>query len=114
MVRRSSSVHVMVRVATALVASVLVGAFLLVGTASSQSTTSGQAGTVTLEWLGWSHYRFTSPNGKVVLTNPFVNNPDSPVKLEDISQADIILPADGHGDDQGAPSTLPNKPVGPS
>jgi L-ascorbate metabolism protein UlaG (beta-lactamase superfamily) len=69
--------------------------------AESQTTGNAQGATVTMEWLGWSHYRFTSPNSKVVLTNPFVNNPDSPVKLEDITQADIILPADGHGDDMG-------------
>src|SRR5947209_701800 len=40
--------------------------------------TSAQSGTVTMQWLGWSHYRFTSPTGKILLTNPFVANPDSP------------------------------------
>ena len=24
-------------------------------------------GTVTMEWFGWSHFRFTSVNGKVIL-----------------------------------------------
>src|SRR5207237_10602966 len=60
------------------------------------------AGTVTVPWLGWSHYRFTSPTGKVLLTNPFVTNPDSPVRLDDITKADIIVVADGHGDEVGS------------
>lgn len=57
---------------------------------------------VKMEWLSWSHFRFTSPTGKVVLTNPFVTNPDSPVKLDDIKQADLILVADGHRDEIGS------------
>jgi len=59
------------------------------------------SGQVQVEWLGWSHYRFTSPSGKVVLTNPFTSNPDSPIKPEDIQQADLIVVADGHGDEVG-------------
>ena len=59
------------------------------------------AQTVKMEWLSWSHFRFTSPTGKVVLTNPWVTNPDSPVKLDDIKQADLILVADGHRDEIG-------------
>src|ERR1700687_4926347 len=46
-------------------------------------------GSVTVEWFGWSHYRFPSPAGKVVLTNPFTSNPDSPIKPEDIEKADL-------------------------
>jgi L-ascorbate metabolism protein UlaG (beta-lactamase superfamily) len=57
---------------------------------------------VTMEWFGWSHYRFTSPNGTVVLTNPFTTNPDSPIKASDITKADLIFAADGHGDEVGA------------
>jgi L-ascorbate metabolism protein UlaG (beta-lactamase superfamily) len=58
-------------------------------------------GQVKVEWFGWSHYRFTSPGGKVILTNPFTSNPDSPIKPEDIAQADLIVVADGHGDEVG-------------
>jgi L-ascorbate metabolism protein UlaG (beta-lactamase superfamily) len=56
---------------------------------------------VKMEWLSWSHFRFTSPNGKVLLTNPWVTNRDSPIKVEDVSKADIIVVADGHGDEIG-------------
>jgi L-ascorbate metabolism protein UlaG (beta-lactamase superfamily) len=62
-------------------------------------------GAVTMEWLGWSHFRFTSPTGKVILTNPFVANPDSPVRVEDMTRADLILVPNGHGDEVG--STVP-------
>jgi L-ascorbate metabolism protein UlaG (beta-lactamase superfamily) len=60
------------------------------------------AAPVKMEWLSWSHFRFTSPTGKVILTNPFTTNPDSPIKAADITKADIILVADGHGDEVGA------------
>lgn len=68
--------------------------------AAGQPPTPGQG--VTLEWLSWSHFRFTSPTGRVILTNPFITNPDSPVKLEDITRADLILVADGHRDEVGS------------
>ena len=61
-----------------------------------------QTGPVKMEWLSWSIFRFTSPGGKVVLTNPFVKNPDSPVKVEDFPKVDVILVADGHPDEVGS------------
>lgn len=60
-----------------------------------------QGGTVTVEWLGWNAWRFTSPTGKVILANPFVNNPDSIVGVNDITRADLILVTNGHGDEVG-------------
>jgi len=65
-------------------------------------------GSVGVEWFGWSHYRFTSPTGKVVLTNPFTSNPDSPIKPEDIEKADLIVVADGHGDEVGSTVQIAN------
>jgi L-ascorbate metabolism protein UlaG (beta-lactamase superfamily) len=75
--------------------------------ASVQATAAAPAaqetpGQVSVEWLGWSHFRFTSPTGKVVLTNPFTANPDSPIKAEDVTKADVIVVADGHGDEVGS------------
>ena len=61
-----------------------------------------QSGSVKMEWLSWSIFRFTSPTGKVVVTNPFVANPDSPVKVADFPKVDVILVADGHGDEVGS------------
>jgi L-ascorbate metabolism protein UlaG (beta-lactamase superfamily) len=60
-----------------------------------------EQGTVTVEWLGWNAWRFTSPGGRVILANPFVNNPDSPVSVDDITHADLILVTNGHGDEVG-------------
>jgi L-ascorbate metabolism protein UlaG (beta-lactamase superfamily) len=73
--------------------------FVSAGSAAPAAQTGGS---VKVEWFGWSHYRFTSPTGKVVLTNPFTSNPDSPIKPEDIDKADLIVVADGHGDEIGS------------
>ena len=57
---------------------------------------------VKLEWFSWSIFRLTSPTGKVVLTNPFVTNPDSKVKVADFPKVDAIVVADGHRDEVGS------------
>jgi L-ascorbate metabolism protein UlaG (beta-lactamase superfamily) len=81
----------------------LVAAFAVaLAIASVPSATPAHAqGTVTLEWFGWSHFRLTSVNGKVLLINPFLTNPDSTMSLDDLASADLILPADGHPDETG-------------
>jgi L-ascorbate metabolism protein UlaG (beta-lactamase superfamily) len=57
---------------------------------------------VRLEWLSWSFFRLTSPSGKVILTNPFIDgNPDVAIKLDDISRADLVLVPNGHRDEIG-------------
>jgi L-ascorbate metabolism protein UlaG (beta-lactamase superfamily) len=61
-----------------------------------------QSAPVKIEWFSWSIFRFTAPNGKVVLTNPFVVNPDSPVKVDDFPKVDVIVVADGHRDEVGS------------
>ena len=61
-----------------------------------------QSGPVKMEWLSWSIFRFTSPTGKVIVTNPFVTNPDSPVKVDAFTKVDVILVADGHRDEVGS------------
>lgn len=68
------------------------------------SSALAQAGTLKLEWLTWSFFRFTTPGGKVILTNPFITgNPDAAagVKLEEIAKADLILIPNGHRDEIG-------------
>jgi len=85
-------------------------------TPAGQSTPAGQAapsatgqGQIKIEWFGWSHYRLTSPSGKIILTNPFTSNPDSPIKAEDVQQADLIVVADGHGDEVGSTVQIANQ-----
>src|SRR5260221_12766621 len=67
---------------------------------------------VKIEWFSWSIFRMTSPAGKVMLTNPFVTNPDSPAKVEDSPKADVIVVADGHQDevDSTAEMALATRP----
>jgi L-ascorbate metabolism protein UlaG (beta-lactamase superfamily) len=81
--------------------------FVSAGSAAPAAQTA-TGGTVGVEWFGWSHYRFTSPTGKVILTNPFTSNPDSPIKPEDIEKADLIVVADGHGDEVGSTVQIAN------
>jgi L-ascorbate metabolism protein UlaG (beta-lactamase superfamily) len=61
-----------------------------------------------LEWLGWQFFRLTSLRGKVILFCPSLNDPralfrnrESPLNLDDITAANLILATDGHADDQG-------------
>lgn len=69
-----------------------------------------QSGTVKLEWLTWSFFRFTSPNGKVILTNPFMaGNPDAKVSPAEITRADLILVPDGHRDEIGQAADIAKK-----
>ena len=85
-------------VVAALTAAGLLGAM----SRAQPAMASGQAGEVTVEWVGWSFYRLTSPTGKVILLNPWVQgNPDAAVTLDDITHADLILASQGHPDDMG-------------
>ncbi len=64
---------------------------------------AAQAG-VTVEFFGHSHYRLTSPSGKIVLTNPWVTgNPNAVITLDETIArgADLIVVADLHGDERG-------------
>jgi len=81
---------------------VLVALAAVLVVASVPSATPAHAqGAVTLEWFGWSHFRLTSVNGKVILLNPWLTNPDTTMSLDDLSNVDLILPADGHADETG-------------
>lgn len=89
-----------VRLLLGVVAAVLA---VLPGAPEGVSSTEAQSetGTVMVEWLGHNFWRVTSATGKVILLNPLVNNPDSPVSLDDISRADLILVTNGHPDEVG-------------
>jgi L-ascorbate metabolism protein UlaG (beta-lactamase superfamily) len=78
------------------------GLIALVAAAPTAAAAQQASGAVTLEWFGWSFFRFTSPEGKIVLTNPFAANPDSPIKADDVQAADLIFAADGHADELGS------------
>ena len=65
-----------------------------------------EPGKVKLEWLGHEFYRFTSPNGVVVVTSPWLGNPDGPVPKESLARTDIILVPNAHNDDMGNPEEV--------
>ena len=84
---------------------VLIAAMIIGAAGPLASVAQAQTAPVKVEWLGWSFYRFISPTGKIILTNPFITgNPDAGavgVKVEDITTADLILVPNGHGDEIG-------------
>jgi L-ascorbate metabolism protein UlaG (beta-lactamase superfamily) len=79
------------------VVSILITGLLLAG----QTLFAQAKAEVKMEWLSHSHFRFTSPNGKILLTNPHLDNADNKTKLEEITKADVIVVADGHRDEIG-------------
>ena len=90
-----------------LLVSFLIGLTLVLSAAPAFSQNPGSA--VKLEWLTWSFFRITSPGGKVILTNPWLSNPDSQTRLRDIDKADIILVATGHRDEIGETVEIANR-----
>jgi L-ascorbate metabolism protein UlaG (beta-lactamase superfamily) len=73
-----------------------------------------------LEWMGWQHFRLTSLTGKVILFNPWLNDPaaafsnrESPLKFDDINLAHLIVISSGHGDDQGNAAEISRKTGAP-
>ena len=68
----------------------------------AQTPAAGQE-KVKVEWLGHEFYRLTSPKGVVVVTSPWLGNPDGPVPLNDLARTDFILVPNAHNDDMGNP-----------
>jgi L-ascorbate metabolism protein UlaG (beta-lactamase superfamily) len=60
-------------------------------------------GKVKIEWLGHQFFRLTSPNGVVVVTSPWLANPDGPVPVDSLQRTDFILVPNSHTDDMGNP-----------
>jgi L-ascorbate metabolism protein UlaG (beta-lactamase superfamily) len=57
---------------------------------------------VEITWLGHAAFRIRSPEGTVILTDPFLNgNPSTPEEERKQTQADIILVSHGHADNLG-------------
>lgn len=69
--------------------------------ASSPTLAQTQSAGPTLQWLGWSHFKITTVDGTIIRLNPWVTNPDSPVTLDDVTEADYILVSNGHRDELG-------------
>jgi len=81
--------------------------FILASLAGSSGgfaqTPTAEQGRVKVEWLGHEFYRLTSPKGVVVITSPWLANPDGPVPLNDLARTDFVLVPNAHTDDMGNP-----------
>lgn len=56
---------------------------------------------VAVTWFGHSAFSIISPKGKVLLIDPWLQNPKAPPHAKDISAVDIILVTHGHSDHLG-------------
>jgi L-ascorbate metabolism protein UlaG (beta-lactamase superfamily) len=55
-----------------------------------------------VQWLGHSTFKITSPRGKVILIDPWVqHNPACPPEAKHIGHVDVILATHGHSDHIG-------------
>ena len=68
---------------------------------------------VGVQWFGQSAFRITSPNGKVIVIDPFLTqNPMAPDKYRDLDamgDVDLILVTHAHGDHWGDTAALARK-----
>src|SRR5690606_9603365 len=62
-----------------------------------------------LQWLGHSAWRLTTSQGKVILIDPWVGNPLSPITLDDADRADLVLVTHDHSDHIGDSVAIVNK-----
>ena len=82
------------------------------------TTVWAQSGKVVVQRLGHAAMKITTPEGKVIVIDPYlINNPMTPVEYKDLSKlgkVDLILVTHGHGDhsaDAPALAKLNNIPV---
>ena len=67
-------------------------------------TSALAAGKTELLWYGHSAYKLTTPNGKIILIDPWIANPANKNGADNVSKldkVDLILLTHGHGDHVG-------------
>jgi L-ascorbate metabolism protein UlaG (beta-lactamase superfamily) len=85
---------------------------------SAANQAAGSAGKVTVQWLGQSATKITTPGGKVIVIDPWLtSNPKTPAgykRLEALGKVDLILVTHAHFDhfaDAPALAQLNNAPM---
>lgn len=74
--------------------------------------TAAAAGSTDITWYGHSAFKVTTPNGKVLLIDPWLSNPANPKGKEllaSLDKADQILLTHAHGDHIGNTVEIANK-----
>lgn len=56
---------------------------------------------VQITWLGHSAFKCESPSGRIILIDPWLENPKAPAGAKDIPHVDLILVTHGHSDHIG-------------
>lgn len=87
--------------ATGIAAFAVLGAVLLLASASPAQASDGK---IHVTWLGHAAFQVTSPGGTTLLIDPFItDNPKTPEAFKDLSQytPDVILLTHSHGDHVG-------------
>lgn len=65
---------------------------------------------VEITFLGHAAFKLISPQGFVILIDPFLkNNPQTPAALKEVAKVDLILVTHGHGDHLGDTISLAQK-----
>ena len=55
-----------------------------------------------IRWLGHAAFQITSPNGKVILIDPWLSNPKAPDgAMDSVANVDVLLTTHGHSDHLG-------------
>jgi L-ascorbate metabolism protein UlaG (beta-lactamase superfamily) len=67
----------------------------------AQRKKSSTKAPVVVTWLGHSAFSLVSPKGKVLLVDPWLDNPKAPPRAKEITPLDIILVTHGHADHMG-------------
>src|SRR4051812_3961396 len=71
---------------------------------SSPKYTGGMSASLEITWLGHAAFIIVLPNGKRVLTDPWISNPNAPREYsrpESLTSIDLILVSHGHDDHIG-------------
>ncbi len=76
----------------------MVGCLALLGVANEVHA----QGDVKMMWLGNMAFKFTTPGGKIILTDPWLKgNADAPIGIDGVDKADLILVSGAHADNLG-------------
>jgi len=85
---------------------------ILVGLQLAASWATAQAAPTAITWYGQSAFRLVTPNGHVVLFDPWIANPFNKSGAQDlaaIDKADLILISHGHFDHVGQATAIAKK-----